>query len=104
MSNTACTLASSALPIRQTATSSTSGRDFSTGKWLATAHQPAPTTPTRNLPLMRALRSRPRLERHCEERSDEATQEPRDAASGLLRCARNDGCGRELPHLLQGVV
>ena len=28
--------------------------------------------------------------RHCEERSDEATQGPRDMAPGLLRCTRND--------------
>src|SRR5277367_1670726 len=29
--------------------------------------------------------------RHCEERSEEAIQRPRDAAPGLLRYARNDG-------------
>src|SRR5277367_6737174 len=57
MPKTDCTFASSVRPRRQTATRSTSERDFRTGRWLATAHQPAPTTPTRNLPLMRILRS-----------------------------------------------
>src|SRR5271169_2836717 len=55
MPKTDCTFASSARPRRHTATRSTSERDFRTGRWLATAHQPAPTTPTRNLPLMRIL-------------------------------------------------
>src|ERR1700759_4025994 len=30
------------------------------------------------------------LNRHCEERSDEANQGPRDGGPGLLLCARND--------------
>src|SRR6516165_2551780 len=50
-----CTLASSVGPRRQTETNSTSGRERKIGKWFATAHQPAPTTPTRNFWLTSAL-------------------------------------------------
>jgi hypothetical protein len=41
--------------------------------------------------VARVGRPRPiELDRHCEERSDEATQGRRDATPGLLRCARDD--------------